>query len=133
MIHCTATKQHTSVQSILNYWKNVKKWKSPGYFALIDIYGKVHWLADQDAITNGCKGYNSKSVHIAYIGGINEVTGNPKDTKTHKQICTIISLLKALKNDYPDAKIVGHNEKNKHKDCPSFCTKTFLKNYGISN
>ena len=69
-IHCTATPQTATIQSIRNYWKNVLKWKSVGYHYIIEPNGKVVQLADISLITNGVKGFNSESIHISYIGGV---------------------------------------------------------------
>ena len=52
-IHCTATPQTATIQSIRNYWKNVLKWKSVGYHYIIEPNGKVVQLADIRLIING--------------------------------------------------------------------------------
>lgn len=59
VIHCTATQPTATKQSILNYWKNVLKWKSVGYHRLIDANGIIHELAKYEQVTNGVKGFNS--------------------------------------------------------------------------
>ena len=95
VIHCTATSPDTKKESILNYWKNVLKWKSAGYHKLIDKFGIIHELAKYEQVTNGVKGYNSNSIHFSYIGGVDEV-GKPKDTRTPKQKESLLYLFLGL-------------------------------------
>ena len=128
VVHCSATQPTATKESILNYWKNVLKWKSPGYHRLIDRFGTIHELADFESITNGVAGFNSNSIHISYIGGI-DALGNPKDTRTEEQKSSILKLLKDLKKRFPSVKIQGHRDFPKvAKACPSFDAK---KEYSV--
>lgn len=70
VVHCSATPQDATVQSILDYWKNILKWKNPGYHYIIKPSGEIVQLLDEDKPSNGVAGYNSQSVNICYIGGI---------------------------------------------------------------
>ena len=64
--------------------------------------------------------YNAHSIGICYEGGLDE-KGRPADTRTPAQKAALVALLRSLKVDYPDAKILGHRElPNVHKDCPCF-------------
>jgi len=128
VIHCTASQQNATKQSILDYWKNVLKWKSVGYHRLIDANGIIYELANYEQITNGVKGYNSNSIHFSYIGGIDE-KGKPKDTRTPKQKESLLYLIKQARKLYPNAIIQGHKDfKGVAKACPSFEAKTEYKN-----
>ncbi|NJN50189.1 MAG: N-acetylmuramoyl-L-alanine amidase [Polaribacter sp.] len=123
VIHCTATQPNATKQSILNYWKNILKWKSVGYHRLIDSFGIIHELANYEQVTNGVKGYNSNSIHFSYIGGI-DAKGKPKDTRTDKQKESLLYLIKEAKKLYPNAIIQGHKDfKGVVKACPSFNAK----------
>ena len=126
ILHCTATPQNTTIQSILNYWKNFKKWRNPGYHKLIKADGECVNLLDILKISNGAKGYNHNSIHVAYIGGIDECK-KPLDNRTVKQILTMQRVLKELCLRFPNAKILGHNElPNVTKACPSFSVQKWL-------
>ena len=109
VIHCTASQPNATKQSILDYWKNVLKWKTVGYHRLIDANGIIHELANYEQVTNGVKGFNSNSIHFSYIGGIDE-KGKPKDTRTPQQKESILKLLKELRKRYPKAIIQGHKD-----------------------
>lgn len=123
-IHCTATPQTATIDSIRNYWKNVLKWKQPGYHYIVKPDGSVVNLLDIDKISNGVKGYNHETINISYIGGIDEASGNPKDTRTDAQKVAIKNLLIQLRAKFPHAIIQGHRDfPNVKKACPSFDAK----------
>lgn len=127
VIHCTATQPTATRQSILNYWKNVLKWKSVGYHRLIDANGVIHELAKYEQPTNGVRGFNSESIHFSYIGGI-DAKGKPKDTRTIKQKESLLYLIKQAKQQFPDAIVQGHRDfKGVVKACPSFDAKNEYK------
>lgn len=126
-IHCTATQPTATKQSILNYWKNILKWKNVGYHRLIDANGIIHELAKYEQVTNGVKGYNSESIHFSYIGGIDD-KGKPKDTRTPKQKESLLYLIKQAKKQFPKAIVQGHRDFGANKACPSFDAKNEYKN-----
>ncbi len=64
--------------------------------------------------------YNAHSIGVCYEGGLTP-DGRAADTRTPEQKAALYHLLKSLKVDYPDAKIIGHSElPNVHKTCPNF-------------
>ena len=131
VIHCTATQPNATKQSILDYWKNILKWKSVGYHRLIDANGVIHELAKYEQVTNGVKGFNSNSINFSYIGGVDE-KGKPKDTRTLKQKESLLYLIKQAKKQFPNAIVQGHKDfKGVVKACPSFDVKKWLKEENI--
>ena len=126
IIHCSATpigKDYT-VEDI-DKWHKVKGWKGIGYHYVIYLDGSVHKGRPEEEIGAHCKGHNSNSIGICYIGGLDEF-GEPEDTRTDKQKEALIVLLKALKAKYPDATIHGHQE-FAAKACPCFDAKEEYK------
>ena len=122
-IHCTATQPETSIASIQNYWKNNLGWKNPGYHYIIDRFGNVVNLLPIELVSDGVQGYNSQTINISYVGGIDK-SGKPKDTRTEAQKQSILKLLKELRVKFPKAKIQGHRDfPNVKKACPSFDAK----------
>ena len=75
-VHCTATPQTTSIDSIMNFWKTNLGWKMPGYHFIIKPDGEVAKLLSVDKVSNGVRGFNSETINIAYIGGIDK-NGKP--------------------------------------------------------
>jgi len=126
-VHCTATPQTATVSSIQNYWKNVLKWKMPGYHFIIKPNGEVVQLLEIDKVSNGVKGFNSVSINISYIGGVDS-QNKPIDNRTENQKKALLDLLKKLKKQFPRAIIQGHRDfPEVKKACPSFNAKTEYK------
>ena len=141
VIHCTGAPGSQSTKSIIDFWKNVKKWRQVGYHKLISNDGKVEELAKPEVITNGVAGHNSKAYHICYKGG-----QYGRDSRTPEQKVSLLDEVRKAKAKWPNAKIVGHRDlspdKNADgiispnewtKDCPSFDVKQWLKDAGIKN
>ena len=144
-IHCSAG--FGGVESIKRYWKSIG-WKSVGYHRIIAEDGEVFQLAPYDQVTNGVKYYNSTSIHICYIGGVNKQDQKKaEDTRTDAQkealLCELDNALNFL-SDYQDiskVEILGHRDispdKNLNgkvdsweriKECPSFDAKLAYRN-----
>lgn len=127
VLHCTATQPEAKVESIQRYWRDVKKWNSPGYHFLIDKAGKAHALQPIEKPSNGVQGHNANSIHISYIGGIDK-KGAPKDTRTPEQLKTMAMLVFKHKALFPKALILGHRDfAGVKKACPSFDVSTWIK------
>ena len=136
-IHCSAG--YGGIDSIKRHWKSLG-WKSVGYHRIIEENGDVHSLAPYSSVTNGVKYYNSSSIHICYIGGVERHNvSKAKDSRTEDQkralICEIDNVLNFLSDhqDISDIQILGHRDispdKNLNgkvdsweriKECPSF-------------
>lgn len=120
VVHCTATRQETTVKSILNYWRTGLKWRNPGYHLIVKPNGEYERLASDETVCNGVKGHNYNSLHISYIGGIDK-NGKALDNRTDAQKQRLLELICELKSKYPEARILGHRDfPNVAKDCPSF-------------
>jgi len=126
VVHCTATPQSTTVESIQRYWRERLGWKANGYHKIVKANGEVITLAQDDAVCNGVAGYNSASLHVSYIGGIDS-RGNPLDNRTQGQKDALSQVLHAWRAKYPNAQIQGHRDFLKRgvnwKECPSFDAK----------
>ena len=127
-VHCTAGPQTQTIAEIQKYWKNVKKWNKPGYHYIIKPDGEIVPLQPEDKPSNGVAGYNSTSINVCYIGGVDK-QGRAVDNRTDAQKESLIKILKDLKSRYPDAEILGHREiwgqdpSKWHKMCPCFSAK----------
>lgn len=127
-VHCTAGPQNQSVEAIKKYWKTHNKWTNPGYHYIIKADGEIVPLQPEDKPSNGVAGYNSTSINVCYIGGVDK-QGRPIDNRTDAQKASLATLLKELHSRYPDAEILGHrdiwgdNPKNWKKACPCFDVK----------
>ena len=143
VIHCSAG--FGNVESIQNFWKNNLKWKSKGYHFIIDTDGTIYYLFSNsekngyttdesklnlELITNGVMSFNSSTIHITYIGGVENIGTDKKpiwkgkDTRTDKQKQSIEKCIqkaiKWLKDNGKDITknlgIVGHRDFSPDKD-----------------
>jgi N-acetylmuramoyl-L-alanine amidase len=122
VVHCTATPQTTTVQSIQRYWRDNLKWRSPGYHFLIEANGTVHNLQPINLPSNGVAGHNANSIHVSYIGGVNGQRA--VDNRTEAQKTALLRILTDLKKQFPNAIIQGHRDFPRvAKACPSFDAK----------
>ena len=137
VVHCTATTQNATVDAIKAYWRNSLGWNNVGYHYIIGVNGERHILSHLSKPTNGVRGYNWDSVHIAYIGGKGGV-----DDRTEPQKQEMFNLIKELRTDaiLGQVPVFGHrdlfpdlngdgiiDERDWLKLCPSFDVKTWLK------
>lgn len=141
VVHCTATPVTATIESIKRYWKDVLKWKNPGYHYIIKRNGELVTVTPEENIANGVAGNNAHAIHLSYIGGIDE-KGKLLDNRTAEQKETMYNLLLNLAAKYPDSIIRGHRDfsidKNKNgvldefewiKGCPSFDVTKWLEDH----
>jgi len=131
VLHCTATLQTASVESIQKYWKEVMKWKDPGYHFIIKPNGAIQNIHPIEKPSNGVKGFNQNSIHLSYIGGVDR-DGKPWDNRTDAQKKAMHELVKNLHGQFPKAEIKGHRDfPDVQKACPSFEVSQWIKEIGL--
>ena len=122
VVHCAATQNKPEYT-----WKTIDAmhrqngWLCIGYHFVILTDGTIQNGRDLDAVGSHVKGYNSESVGICLIGGIDS-KGKSVDNFTKEQKDSLRELIAWLKSDhYPDAKLQGHRDfPDDKKDCPCF-------------
>lgn len=107
-VHCTAGHQSQTIADLQQEFRR-NGWKNPGYHYVVKPDGTVTQLLDEAKVSNGVMGYNSVTVNVAYIGGI-DVRGRAVDNRTDEQKKTLRALLKMLRKRYPKAVIQGHRD-----------------------
>lgn len=131
VLHCTATSQNATLESIVKYWRNVKKWKNPGYHHIIKPNGEIVDLLPIEEISNGVQGHNAHSINISYIGGVDKKL-KALDNRTDAQKAAQVLLLNKYSKMFPNAIICGHRDfPGVTKECPSFDVTTWLKSIGF--
>ena len=120
IIHCSATlpDQRVSVQDI-DRWHRQRGFDCIGYHFYITVDGTIWTGRPLNQVGAHCKGYNAHSIGICYEGGLDE-EGNPCDTRTLLQKAALVALINKLREIYPTADVVGHNDLDLHKACPCF-------------
>lgn len=111
VIHCSATRasQEVTVEDITR-WHKARGFKTIGYHFVIYQDGQLRTGRPLSEAGAHVAGFNSTSIGICYIGGLDDVTGKGSDTRTEAQKNTLLELLKTLKSKFPSAKICGHRD-----------------------
>lgn len=124
IIHCTATETEKLVTiEDIDQWHKARGWKGCGYHFVIHQDGRIQVGRPIAEIGAHCKGHNAHSIGIAYVGGL--LNGEPSDTRTFKQMESMVSLIKDLSKELPTIIAVkGHNEYSS-KACPCFNVQAF--------
>ena len=130
-VHCTAGSQKQTIEDLKAEFK-AKGWKHSGYHYAVMPSGRIEQMLPEEEVSNGVQGYNSTSINVAYIGGIDR-NGKAVDNRTSEQKKSLVDLLKQLRERYPKARIMGHRDispdKNGNgiidpweriKECPCF-------------
>ena len=126
IIHCSATPEGRAVTvQEIEKWHRDKGYNGIGYHYIVGLNGEVWKGRDINLIGAHTKGYNSNSIGICYVGGVDK-SMKAKDTRTPAQKVALHNLVKDLKKQYPKASIHGHNE-FAAKACPSFNVKMWIK------
>lgn len=139
VIHCTATKE--GIDRDVDFIRGLhlaRGFKDIGYHFLIHLNGTIERGRPWDIAGAHAKGYNSDSIGIAYVGGV-DYKGKPKDTRTVAQVHALRASVEIIKAQYPMVKVVGHRDlsvdlngdgvisRNEWlKQCPCFSVSTEL-------
>ena len=125
VIHCSATRcNHAFTFEALDACHRARGFKMCGYHYYITRDGQLHFGRPEEMVGAHARHYNAHSIGVCYEGGLDE-KGRAADTRTPAQKLALYTLLVSLKQDYPDAEIVGHCElEGVHKACPSFPVST---------
>lgn len=141
VIHCTATaegKDYTVAD--IDRWHREKGYKKIGYHYVIYRDGTVAQgrnVTEQGAHCNSKgtsgKSYNTHSIGICYVGGLDKTGKLAKDTRTPEQKVAMRELVAVLCQKFPITDILGHRDTSPDldgdgvvepcewlKSCPSF-------------
>jgi N-acetylmuramoyl-L-alanine amidase len=122
-------------------------WDRVGYSKIFFEDGRVHtfvehnddnWISNEE-MTWGAKGYNAKSRHFVYAGGLAKEkykhrSGKMKhvirNTMTTAQEHELIRAVKRELHEHPEVKVIGHNQLDL-KACPAFSVPLWADAVGI--
>ena len=132
-VHCTGGGRSQKAKDVA-YQFILLGWEHPGYHHVVESDGKVVQLLSEDKVANGVKGFNEKSIHVAWTGGLEN--GEYVDNRTDAQKQALEELLESLSVRYPKARVLGHRDiwgkdpRKWKKVCPCFDVQ---KEYGWMN
>ena len=124
-IHCSATKptQDIGASEIRKWHTEDRGFSDIGYHQVIRRSGAIELGRSLHVSGAHVKGYNSVSVGICLVGGIDK-NGNPTDNFTEKQMESLDATIDYLKKIYPNAIVQGHRDfPGVTKACPCFDAK----------
>lgn len=120
IVHSTATpKGMNATAKDIDRWHRQKGYDCIGYHFVILRNGQIQAGRAVDAVGAHCKGHNTNTIGVAYVGGLNE-DKQSADTRTGAQKISLNILLGNLVKQYPTIrKISGHRDYC-NTACPSF-------------
>lgn len=101
-------------------------WSDVGYHFFIKRDGEIQRGRDKSRTGAHVKNYNTGNLGICMAGGLSD-NNRPEDNFTKEQYQSLNKLIYTLHGQYPEAKIMGHNEFPGHESrgCPCFDIKTY--------
>ena len=120
VVHCSASRCNRpfTVERLIETGR--QRFGQPSYHYYVRRNGNVVPILPESVQGVHAVGYNHCSIAVCYEGGLDE-NGKAADTRTELQKASLYELLKQLRRDYPQARIIGHRElPNVRKDCPCF-------------
>lgn len=120
IIHCSATVEGKDITAKdIDRWHRDRGWKGIGYHYVVRLDGTIEKGRNEEEIGAHCKGHNSHSIGICYVGGLDK-NGKPKDTRTEEQKMALQDLVRFLKKRHRKAIVVSHHTFDPKKACPCF-------------
>ena len=124
VVHCSASRCNRpfTVERLIETGR--QRFGQPSYHYYVRRNGYVVPILSESVQGVHAVGYNHCSIAVCYEGGLDE-NGKAADTRTELQKASLYELLKQLRRDYPQARIIGHYELGAKKDCPCFSTSEY--------
>jgi N-acetylmuramoyl-L-alanine amidase len=133
-IHCSATRPSQDVGvADIRRWHKAQGWRDVGYHFVIRRNGKVEKGRAIDAVGAHVAGFNSSSVGVCMVGGVNQADyRKPENNFTAAQWASLKKLVGDLSKRYPKARVRGHRDFPRvSKACPSFDAISWAKKEGF--
>lgn len=128
VIHCSATPPGMDIGGAeIDRWHRSRGWLRIGYHFVIRRNGVIDLGRAPATAGAHVNGYNDRSIGICLVGGVSELNLKRAEKNfTSMQWPILHKLVNDMLEIYPGAKIVGHNDLNHTKKCPSFNVKEWL-------
>ena len=122
-VHCTATAEGREVtMAEIDSWHKARGFSKQkisghycGYHFVVALDGTIMCGRDLRETGAHVSGYNSKSIGVCYVGGLDE-KGKAKDTRTPEQKETLNWLIGELKHILDIKKVQGHRDYSPDKN-----------------
>ena len=111
IIHCSDSPNGKDIRaSDIHDWHLKRNWSGIGYHHIVCVDGEIENGRPHYWVGAHAKGHNLSSIGVCLIG---------RDVFSGEQMYTLGILVRYLMRDYPNAKVLGHNEVS-NKTCPNF-------------
>lgn len=124
IIHCSDTpfEMYDIGVEEIRKWHLARGWRDIGYHYVIKKNGFIGLGRNIEKVGAHCRGQNSDSIGICWVGGADGL-----DDRTKKQKASLKGLIKNIKKKFGDHITVhGHSEFSS-KSCPNFDVKEEFK------
>lgn len=131
-IHCSASPVNVYVDAkVLDRWHRERGFLKIGYHFVIKRDGTVEYGRHISEIGAHTQGHNTGNIGICLVGGC-DANMKPEQNFTEDQYHALAVLLNGLKDNYPNAEVLGHRDWPKvAKACPSFDVRKWIKETGV--
>lgn len=120
IVHCSATPRGRDIGvNEIRTWHKARGFKDVGYHYVVRLDGTIEPGRPETEQGAHCKGLNSNSIGVCYVGGVEADGKTPADTRTQAQKSALKWLLKRLLVHHPRAEVRSHRD-FALKACPSF-------------
>lgn len=129
VIHCSATPASMDIgRKEIDAWHREKGWAGIGYHYVIRRDGTRETGRAELRMGAHVEGHNKNSIGVCLVGGVKRAGGKlvTENNFTPAQWAALEKIVRELHRRYPEAKIVGHRDLNRGKDCPSFSVRDWL-------
>lgn len=132
IIHCADTPEgRDNTVADITAWHKARGFRTIGYHYVIYRDGSIHTGRPVQEIGAHCVGHNKHSIGICYIGGKSADGKKHEDTRTPEQKKALLSLLRQLKAQYPNATVYGHRDFSS-RPCPCFDAKAEYRSLAVT-
>lgn len=110
VVHCSATPPNSDIGvAEIDKMHRERGWEGIGYHFVIRKDGTLETGENMASRGAHVKGYNSTSVGICLVGGLDE-RRKPSKSFTSLQFITLKKLITFLLEMYPEAEVAGHRD-----------------------
>ncbi|MDX2086053.1 MAG: peptidoglycan-binding domain-containing protein [Candidatus Melainabacteria bacterium] len=127
VIHCSDTPPSMDIGAKeIDRWHRSKGWFRIGYHFVIRRDGTVELGRELNEVGAHTLHYNDRSVGVCLVGGMQEDRKKSENNFTQAQWETLDKLIGELEQQFPQAKVLGHRDLNRGRDCPCFDVQNWM-------
>lgn len=121
VVHCSATPAFMNIGvREIDRWHRERGFWSIGYHFVIRRDGSLEHGRALEKVGAHAKGHNRTTIGVCLVGGVDGDTNQPAANYTPQQWASLKALIVDLQAMYPDARVTGHRDLDRAKDCPCF-------------